>query len=222
MSGGLILIIDDDKAVRTGLELAFKGEGFEIDLASHGASAIEKVRAHKPSLIILDYAMPDMNGLEILRGIRDIDQDGLIPVLMISGYANNVQIRQGLNLGATDFISKPFNMSHLMKTVSAVMKGDGRYKQVEGFFPTGRLAAHSPITKTSPTNSESKPGKSAASGSDEKWIGPDQIARLLNVHATTVQRCIDAGRFQSYRTLGGHRRVKFSEVMEAIEVPYRG
>ena len=103
-----ILIVDDEKINI----LTFKhilGDEYIIHTAKNGQEAIETAKTHLPDLILLDILMPDMNGYEVLEQMKGIKELSEIPVIFITGLTHTGDEERGLNLGAVDYITKPFN-----------------------------------------------------------------------------------------------------------------
>jgi DNA-binding response OmpR family regulator len=96
-----------------------RNEGFEIEAAYNGKEALEKARALNPSLVLLDIMMPEMDGFEVMRTLR---KETDIPVVMLTARADDVDKVVGLELGADDYITKPFNPRELVARVKAVLR----------------------------------------------------------------------------------------------------
>jgi two-component system NtrC family response regulator len=115
----MILVIDDDIAVRTSLLLLFEKEGFAVHGVDGKESAIQFLENETPSLVILDLNFSidtsGVEGMELLRMIRRLHP--LLPVILITGWASIELAVQGMKLGANDFINKPWNNSHLLQSV---------------------------------------------------------------------------------------------------------
>ena len=101
-----ILIIDDDDLVRGSLEMFLKRRGHRTMTAGDGKQGLEMVAAHKPDLVLLDLRMPGMDGLEVLKVLREREED--LPVIVVSGAGVIGDVVMSLRLGAWDFLLKPF------------------------------------------------------------------------------------------------------------------
>jgi len=99
--------------------LYLRNEGFEIEAAYNGREGLEKARSVHPSLILLDIMMPEMDGLEVFRQLR---KDSDIPVIMLTARADDVDKVVGLELGADDYITKPFNPRELVARIKTVLR----------------------------------------------------------------------------------------------------
>lgn len=115
----IILIADDEPQIRELLSLYFQKEGFSVTEAADGADAILKVQQLKPAMVILDIMMPVLDGLEACKQIRRISK---VPVIMLTARAEDEDRIMGLELGADDYIPKPFNPREVVARVKAVLR----------------------------------------------------------------------------------------------------
>jgi DNA-binding response OmpR family regulator len=127
ISSKRILIVDDEKKIVEVVKSYLEKNGYEVIEAHNGAEALEKIKTQLPELIILDLMLPDISGEEICRRLRE-DTD--IPVIMLTAKVNEENILYGLNLGADDYITKPFSPRQLVARVEAVLRRT--YKNVSG------------------------------------------------------------------------------------------
>ncbi|MBD2741745.1 response regulator [Coleofasciculus sp. FACHB-1120] len=116
-----ILLVDDLEDNVSLLEAILAEEGYEIDSARNGKSALAKIEASPPDLVLMDAMMPGMDGYEVTRRIRENPQLPFIPILMITA-SESASIPQGLELGANDFIRKPIDFEELMARVKASLR----------------------------------------------------------------------------------------------------
>ena len=114
-----ILVVDDERNIVDLARMYLRNEGFEIETAGNGREALEKARALQPSLVILDIMLPEMDGLEVCRVLR---RESDIPVVMLTARGDDVDRIVGLELGADDYIPKPFNPRELVARVKAVLR----------------------------------------------------------------------------------------------------
>lgn len=106
-----ILIADDEKNMLWALDRALKKEGYNVILASDGKKALELFKETTPSLVLLDLKMPEMNGLEVLKRIKELNSN--IPVIMITAHGTTESAVEAMKMGALDYISKPFDIEEL-------------------------------------------------------------------------------------------------------------
>jgi len=115
-----ILIIEDDQAILKILQRGLAYEGYTVDTAVEGRSGLMLAREHQPDLVILDWMLPGMDGLEVCHRLRT--SSGSVPILMLTAK-DTVQDRvQGLDAGADDYLVKPFNLDELLARVRALLR----------------------------------------------------------------------------------------------------
>lgn len=114
-----ILIVDDDRGIRTSLERALVFEGYETDTAIDGLSALEKIGA-SISAVILDVSMPNMDGLEVCRRVRAAGND--VPILVLTARHTTPDRVAGLDAGADDYLVKPFALEELLARMRALLR----------------------------------------------------------------------------------------------------
>src|SRR5450759_4885946 len=114
-----ILVVDDDPMISKLVSGTLLKEGFDVDTVNDGLKALEFIDAGSPNLVILDLMLPGVNGYEVCRRIRERSQ---IPIIILSGICNEVEKVKCLDLGADDYISKPFGARELLARVHAVLR----------------------------------------------------------------------------------------------------
>lgn len=123
-----ILIVDDEEGIRKSLGAYLKMEGYAVDMASDGDEAIDKLKASKFNIILLDINMPKMDGLETLQKIKAIDFS--IQVIMMTAYSTFDKTMKSLEYGATDYILKPFeNLSEILNLIRISEERLDRWKK---------------------------------------------------------------------------------------------
>ncbi|MBI5902746.1 MAG: response regulator [Deltaproteobacteria bacterium] len=121
-SGNKILVVDDETDILNLLDYNLKKAGFDVLLARDGPEAIECARDRRPDLIVLDIMLPDMEGTEVLKRLKSNDSTRGIPVIMLTAKGEEVDKIVGLELGAEDYITKPFSPREFILRVKAVLK----------------------------------------------------------------------------------------------------
>ena len=116
-----ILVADDDKAIQRIVQRLLETEGFEVVVAVDGREALDQVTAAAPNLVILDVMMPQMNGLDVLEQIRSRYTADQLPVVMLTGQGEPLDVERGKQLGANLYLTKPFDPEHLMMAVAHVI-----------------------------------------------------------------------------------------------------
>ena len=122
MNKGTILIIDDEKDLLELVRYNLEKDGFDVIVASDGASGLEIAQRHRPDLIVLDIMMPGMDGLEVCRQLRADARTNRIPVIMLTARATEADRIVGLEMGADDYVIKPFSPRELVARVKAVLR----------------------------------------------------------------------------------------------------
>ena len=114
-----ILVVDDERRYRELLEMNLVRRGFRVLQAADGLSALNAVETEEPDLVILDLMLPDMDGYEVCRRIREYSQ---VPIIMLTAKAEREQKIRGLELGADDYVTKPFAADELLARIEAVLR----------------------------------------------------------------------------------------------------
>ena len=121
--GKRILVVDDEKSIVDILRLNLQKEGYTVSEAYDGAEAVEKALAEnsedRPDLILLDVMLPEMNGFDVCKKIRE---SSTVPIVMITAREDEVDKVLGLEIGADDYVTKPFSMRELLARVKANMR----------------------------------------------------------------------------------------------------
>jgi len=120
-SGGRvrILIVEDDESYREALHSGLSMEGYEIELAADGTDGLRRFADHPPDLVLLDVLLPGMAGTEVCRRMRDLAP---VPVIMVSALNTEIDVVLGLELGAADYVTKPYRMRELVARIQAVLR----------------------------------------------------------------------------------------------------
>jgi DNA-binding response OmpR family regulator len=114
-----VLVVDDEIALQETLEYNLAKQGYQVFTAADGPAAIEIARREKPDLIVLDLMLPGLDGLEVCRVLR---RDMNVPILMLTARADEVDRIVGLEIGADDYLTKPFSMRELLARVKALLR----------------------------------------------------------------------------------------------------
>lgn len=123
-----ILVVDDERRMVGFIRLNLEQDGFEVIEAYNGTEALERLRDSLPDLILLDVMMPDIDGFEVLRTIREISQ---VPVIMLTAKSEEDDKVKGLELGADDYVTKPFSPRELVSRVKAVLRRGSTFEEDE-------------------------------------------------------------------------------------------
>jgi DNA-binding response OmpR family regulator len=136
VAGERILIVEDDRAVARGLEYGLRAEGFAVLLANSGQSALAMARRESPHLILLDIRLPDISGFDVCRQLRS--EGRRLPILMLTARDEEVDKVLGLELGADDYLVKPFSLRELVSRIRALLRR--AYGELATAAPNQRLA----------------------------------------------------------------------------------
>ena len=132
-----ILVVDDEEHIRELATLYLEKEGYQVILATDGEEALETVRRSAPDLIVLDVMMPKIDGLEVCRTVR---KDSDVPILMLTARSEDIDRIVGLELGADDYMGKPFNPRELTARVKAILRrSEGGGSRSRGAVSVGPL-----------------------------------------------------------------------------------
>jgi two-component system KDP operon response regulator KdpE len=113
------LVVDDDHRIRKTLEVNMRARGYEVDLAATGEQALQLAARHHPDVVILDLGLPNMDGLDVVRGLRGWSP---VPIVVLSGRGSEAAKVEALDLGADDYLTKPFGMDELFARVRAALR----------------------------------------------------------------------------------------------------
>jgi DNA-binding response OmpR family regulator len=134
-----LLLVDDDPEILTLLQAKLKNEPFEIFTAAEGETALNIVRTEKPDLVVLDINLPGLSGLEICRTLKSEKSTREIPIIMLSARSDEIDRVLGLEFGADDYVTKPFNSQELILRIHNILKRVYREGEVTEGFTQGDL-----------------------------------------------------------------------------------
>jgi DNA-binding response OmpR family regulator len=117
----VVLVVDDDPVILKLLTVNFELEGYQVLSATQGAEAVDVAREHKPDVVVSDIMMPVMSGLDLVTAMRADPELAAIPVILLSAKAQAADVRAGLDAGADDYVTKPFEPLDLVSRVEAVL-----------------------------------------------------------------------------------------------------
>lgn len=122
MSKGRVLVVDDEEAIRELISFNLLQQGFDVVEAADGYQAIEKIQQKRPDLILLDLMLPGMDGLEVCQKLRFSKEYSNIPIIMLTAKGEEVDRVLGLEIGADDYVTKPFSIRELMARIKAIFR----------------------------------------------------------------------------------------------------
>ena len=121
MAGPTVLVVEDDPTILQLLEVNFEMEGFTVVRAEDGALGLEAARRSRPDVIVSDVMMPNMSGVEMVAELKADETTADIPIILLSAKAQGGDIRQGIDAGADEYVTKPFEPLDLIDRVNALL-----------------------------------------------------------------------------------------------------
>jgi two-component system response regulator RegX3 len=115
----LVLVVDDEASYRDALSVALSAEGFAVETAADGVEALEKFERSRPALILLDVMLPRISGIDVCRQIRTTSK---VPIIMVTAKGSEIDAVVGLEVGADDYVAKPFRLRELVARVRAAIR----------------------------------------------------------------------------------------------------
>lgn len=135
-----ILLVDDEEMIVESIEYALLQEGYEVVRAGNGQEALQQVQLTKPNLIVLDLMLPQLSGLEVCRLLRREHND--VPIIMLTAKGEEIDRVIGLEVGADDYLIKPFSLRELVARIKALLR---RSKASEGDAKTSKVYQHNEL-----------------------------------------------------------------------------
>ena len=132
----IILIIEDEPALKRFLKPTLHGQGFQVLLAATGQEGLDLARTHNPDLVLLDLGLPDRDGLEVLVSLRSWSRK---PIIILSARSQEVDKVKALNQGADDYITKPFGAAELLARIRVALRHSVQGNQLDAVFTSGEL-----------------------------------------------------------------------------------
>jgi two-component system OmpR family response regulator len=127
-NGRSVLVVEDDPEINELVGAYVQIAGFEYESALNGEQAVEKARAKHPALIVLDVMLPDFDGFEVARRLKDESNTREIPIVMLTALDRDEYRQKGRNAGAVDYLTKPFDPDRLMDSIRENASGNGALK----------------------------------------------------------------------------------------------
>ncbi len=121
--GKRVLVVDDEKLIVKGIRFSLEQDGMEVDCAYDGQEALEMAQAHTYDMILLDVMLPKLTGFEVCQQIRDFSN---VPIVMLTAKGDDMDKILGLEYGADDYITKPFNILEVKARIKAIMRRMGQ------------------------------------------------------------------------------------------------
>ena len=126
--GSKVLVVDDEKLIVKGIKFSLEQDGMEVDTCFDGESALEKLKEKEYDMVLLDLMLPGMDGLEVCQDIREFSD---VPIIIITAKSEDMDKIMGLEYGADDYITKPFNILEVKARKKAILRRNAKYSQNE-------------------------------------------------------------------------------------------
>ncbi|WP_341989847.1 response regulator [Azorhizobium sp. AG788] len=136
-----ILVVDDEPAIHRFLQPALAAAGYAVAKAEDGASALREIATYPPDAVVLDLGLPDMDGKEVIRRLRQFSK---VPVIVLSARDREAEKIEALDLGADDFVNKPFGVGELMARIRAALRQRAPESNVEAVLRVGPVEIDRP------------------------------------------------------------------------------
>lgn len=174
-----VLLIEDDRAVREGVQLALRCQGHDVASAGTGEDGLRQLRSFRPDVVVLDLMLPGMSGLEVCRRIRAADD--LVPIIMATARGEDVDIVIGLEVGADDYVVKPVQARVLEARIRAVLRRVGGGASADGSAPkTETYGEHGELAIDRAGLTVTRRGEPVA-------LAPSELRLLLTLSASPGQ-----------------------------------
>ncbi|MFG1838908.1 response regulator [Micromonospora sp. NPDC049175] len=131
-----ILVVDDEPQILRALRINLRARRYDVDVADTGAAALKAAASHPPDLVVLDLGLPDIDGVEVIRGLRGWTS---VPIIVLSGRAGSADKVAALDAGADDYVTKPFGVEELLARIRAVTRRLGGPSEA---VPALRIGQH--------------------------------------------------------------------------------
>ena len=128
MSSGKILVVDDERMIVKGLRFSLMQEGYEVDCAYDGEEAVNKIRETNYDIVLLDVMLPKLSGFEVLQQVREFSD---VPIIMLTARGDDMDKILGLDYGADDYVTKPFNPLEVKGRIKAIIRSTSRSRSTE-------------------------------------------------------------------------------------------
>lgn len=219
-----VLIVEDEDLIRWSLRQKFESRGYQVDEAATGTAALEAMEGAAFDLIMLDYKLPDMTGLEVLRHYREHQGDGV--VLMMTAFSSIDSAVEAIKLGAFDYVPKPFQMDELLFTIDKALETTRLRRevrelrrQIEGEYGTATIIGQHPSIRSmmETVQQVAQSGASTVFLRGETGTGKDLVARVVHHSGDRAARpfinitCTALSETLLESELFGHERGAFTD-----------
>jgi two-component system phosphate regulon response regulator PhoB len=138
-----LLVVEDESDIAELLSRVFAREGFQVGVARDGLTALESMRREIPDLVVLDWMLPELSGIEVLKEMRARPETRMVPVILLTARREEIDRVLGLELGADDYVTKPFSSRELVLRIRGLLKrGERKADSMEGVLRLGPIEIH--------------------------------------------------------------------------------
>lgn len=237
MKNERILIVDDEAAIREMIAIALDLAGFECIEAEDALQAHHLVVDERPALILLDWMLPGMTGIELARRLKRDENTGEIPIIMLTARGEEDNKIQGLDAGADDYITKPFSTRELISRIKAVLRRSSALNQEKAIEVEGlkldpvshRITAHDKPVEMGPTEyrllaffmSHPERAYTRTQMLDQVWGGNVYVEdRTIDVHIRRLRKALEPFNFDRFiQTVRGTGYRFSTQVEDRAEAP---
>jgi PAS domain S-box-containing protein len=231
--GGTILIVDDDPAARQLIKALLSRRGYELAFAASGAEALTKAAELMPDLILLDVMMPNMDGFEVCQRLRSNPLTAEVPIIMITALADRDSRLRGVEVGADDFVSKPFDSEELQARVQTIMRLNrfrllrerARFEQLIQLLPDGIAIVDGEglIRLTNPAmRTLLGGGEEIVSRDFLSFIEPDQVEKCAAYIRQAIGGAFEAPPVEAWFTRASTPGGRFLAEVRAVPMVWEG
>ena len=185
-----VLVVDDEASIRESLRMILEYEGYRVDEAASGSEALTKIAVRRPSALLLDIKMPQMDGLTLLSAVRERGYS--MPVLMISGHGNVASAVEATRLGAYDFLEKPLERDRVLLGLRNAIEGDRLQQENQRLKPEHEeiVGTSSAIRSLLQTVKKAAPTNATVLIRGESGTGKELVARAVHEHSQRADRAL--------------------------------
>src|SRR5262245_5006491 len=200
-----VLVVEDDARIRKTLEINLRARDYEVDLASTGEQALQLAARHHPDVVILDLGLPAMDGLDVVRGLRGWTP---VPIVVLSARGSEAAKVEALDLGADDYLTKPFGMDELFARLRAAMR--------RAVLPDGQAVVDTPDFTIDFTAKEARRGDEIVRLTPTQWHIVEVLVRNAG-RLVTYEQLLQEVWGPSYGSETNYLRVFMTQIRQKLE-----
>jgi two-component system KDP operon response regulator KdpE len=202
-----VLVVDDEPQLLRTLALNLAGRGYDVTTAATAALALAQIRRMPPDLLLLDLGLPDLDGLDVIRDLHDYGPE--LPIVVLSARSGSQDKVAALDLGAVDFITKPFDMNELIARLRAILRRGS-------LEPSGRHVSVGTVDVDLHTRAARRPDGSTVHLTRTEWRILEILLRRPG-HLVTGRELLTAARGDAGPTESSYLRIYFAQLRRKLE-----